>query len=146
MRWKVKPYRRGVRIGELATAAGVTTKAVRFYEQTHVLPEPVRRPSGYWDYGDEALARLRFVKAAQAAGLTLAEIRQVIRVRDEGASPCEHVTQLLDAHAHDLDRRIAELVALREDVRVLRDRAKSLDPATCDPASVCNVIPVAEHP
>lgn len=134
-----------MRIGELATAAGVTTKAVRFYEQAQVLPEPVRRPSGYRDYGDDALARLRFVKAAQATGLTLAEIRQVIRVRDDGESPCKHVRQLLEAHVDDLDRRIAELVTLREDVRALRDRAKTLNPATCDAASICNVIPVADR-
>ncbi len=113
-----------MRIGELAAEAEVTVKAVRFYERADVLPEPRRRSSGYRDYDDAALTRLRFVKAAQAAGLTLAEIREVIAVRDRSGSPCRHVTDLLAAHAADLDRRIADLTALREDVRRLRERAR----------------------
>lgn len=130
-----------MRIGELASRAGLTVKALRFYETAGVLPAPQRRPSGYRDYDAAALARLRFVKAAQAAGLTLAEIRQVVAVREDSGPPCRHVADLLDAHAADLDRRIAELTALRAEVRRLRDRADRLDPATCDDAAVCHVIP-----
>lgn len=132
-----------MRIGELAARAGLTAKTIRFYEQAGVLPDPKRRPSGYRDYDDAALARLRFVKAAQAAGLTLAEIREVIAVRDRNGPPCHHVTDLLDAHAADLDRRIAGLTALREEVRRLRDRADGLDPARCDDTAVCHVIPTS---
>ena len=138
-----------MRIGELATKAGLTAKTIRFYETAGVLSEPERQPSGYRDYDDSALARLRFVKAAQAAGLTLAEIRQVIAVRDLSGPPCRHVTDLLDTHAADLDRRIAELTALREEVQRLRDRADSLDPSRCDDTAVCHVIPAdgpAAHP
>ncbi|RZU30689.1 heavy metal-responsive transcriptional regulator [Blastococcus saxobsidens] len=130
-----------MRIGELAARAGVSVKALRFYESAGVLPEPARRPSGYRDYDEQALARLRFVKAAQAAGLTLAEIRQVVTVRENSGPPCRHVADLLDAHAADLDRRIAELTALRAEVRRLRQRADRLDPAACDDAVVCHVIP-----
>ncbi len=46
-----------MRIGELAQQAGVTTKALRVYEQSGVLPEPARSPSGYRDYDETALAR-----------------------------------------------------------------------------------------
>jgi MerR family copper efflux transcriptional regulator len=130
-----------VRIGELAAKAGLTVKSIRFYEHSGVLPEPDRRPSGYRDYDDSALARLRFIKAAQVAGLTLAEIRQVITLRDNDGPPCRHVTDLLDAHAADLDRRIAELSALRNEVRRLRHRADGLDPAHCPDDAVCHVIP-----
>ena len=130
-----------MRIGDLACMAGLTVKTLRFYETAGVLPEAARTPSGYRDYDHSALARLRFVKAAQAAGLTLAEIRQVITVRDRDGPPCRHVTRLLDEHANDLDRRITELTALRDDITALRDRANTLDPAACDPAGVCHVIP-----
>jgi MerR family copper efflux transcriptional regulator len=130
-----------MRIGELAEQAGLTVKAIRFYEQAGVLPEPERRPSGYRDYDDSAVARLRFVRAAQAAGLILAEIREIIAVRDRSGPPCRHVTDLLDAHAADLDRRIADLTALRKDIRRLRHRADDLDPARCDDDAVCHVIP-----
>jgi MerR family copper efflux transcriptional regulator len=130
-----------MRIGDLASRTGLTVKTLRFYEQTGVLPAAVRLPSGYRDYDDSALARLRFVKAAQAAGLTLAEVRQVIVVRNDDGPPCQHVTGLLDARAADLDRRIAEFTLLRADIARLRDRAIMLDPAACDPIGVCHVIP-----
>ena len=130
-----------MRIGDLASRSGLTVKTLRFYETAGVLPEAARTPSGYRDYDDGALARLRFVKAARAAGLTLAEIRQVIAARDHNGPPCRHVTGLLDVHATELDRRIAELTALRNDITRLRDRAATLDPAACDPAGVCHVIP-----
>ncbi len=130
-----------MRIGDLASRAGLTVKTLRFYEQAGVLPAAARLPSGYRDYDQTALARLRFVKAAQAAGLTLTEIRQVIAVRDNDGPPCQHVTGLLDAHATDLDRRIAELTLLRQDITHLRDRASTLDPAACGSGEVCHIIP-----
>lgn len=130
-----------MRIGEFAASAGVTTKALRFYEQACVLPAPARTPSGYRDYDDVALARLQFVKAAQAAGLSLAEIVQVVAVREAQGSPCGHVVDLLNRHAMDLDTRIAELTAARAEVERLRERARGLDPADCNDDRVCHVIP-----
>lgn len=130
-----------MRIGELAQQAGVTTTALRFYEQAGVLPEPARSPSGYRDYDPTALARLRFIKGAQAAGLTLAEICRIVAVREAQGPPCAHVLALLDRHAVDLDRRITELVSTRDDVQRLRDRAAQLDPADCDEDGICHVIP-----
>ncbi len=130
-----------MRIGELARRAGTTTKTLRFYEQAGLLPEPDRTPSGYRDYDPAALDRLAFVKAAQAAGLTLAEIRAIVAIREAQGPPCEHVVGLLDAHAADLDQRITELTDLRLEVERLRARARDLDPAACGAAAVCHVIP-----
>lgn len=130
-----------MRIGQLAERAGLTTKALRFYEQSGVLPAPTRTSSGYRDYDETALTRLRFVRAAQAAGLTLAEIGTVIAVREDQGPPCGHVTALLDRHAAALDERIVELQATRVEVRRLRTRATILDPASCCEDGVCNVIP-----
>ncbi|ADG76533.1 transcriptional regulator, MerR family [Cellulomonas flavigena DSM 20109] len=125
----------------MAERAGLTTKALRFYEQAGVLPVPARAASGYRDYDQGVLTRLGFVRAAQAAGLTLAEIRTIIEVRESEGPPCEHVTALLDRHAAALDVRIAELEATRTEVRRLRDRAATLDPAACGEDGVCQVLP-----
>lgn len=130
-----------MRIGELAERIGTTTKTLRFYERAGLLPEPARTPAGYRDYDDAALDRLTFVRAAQAAGLSLAEIREVIAVRDDTGSPCQHVTALLAAHAAGLETRIAELTALRADAQRLLARAVHLDPAACSDSAVCHVIP-----
>lgn len=130
-----------MRIGELAELSRVSARTLRFYELAGVLDEPTRNAAGYRDYEPAALSRLQFVKAAQAAGLTLAQIRQVITVREHDGPPCEHVIALLDARVTDLDRRIKELTALRGEVHRLRRRARGLDPAQCDDAAVCHVIP-----
>lgn len=130
-----------MRIGELASRAGVSAKVLRFYEQAGVLPAPARTASGYRDYEPAAADRLRFVKASQAAGLTLAEIRQIVVLREQVGPPCAHVVGLLDRHAADIDARIAELAVTRAEVQRLRQRALTLDPATCGDVDVCQVIP-----
>lgn len=130
-----------MRIGELGQAAGLPTRTIRFYESAGLLPAPDRTPSGYRDYDlATALPRLRFIRSAQASGLTLAEVRQVIAVRDGGVPPCGHVLQLLDERAADLDRRIAALAALRSQVLHLRERADTLDPADCAADGVCHML------
>ena len=129
-----------MRIGELAEQAGVSTKAIRYYEQIGILTPPPRTPAGYRTYDATALGRLGFVRAAQAVGLTLGEIRQIIAFRDRGQAPCAHVTHLLLARAADLEERIRELQTLRRELRQLAQRAGTLDPEQCPPERVCHII------
>jgi len=144
--WKVKACRDelrkvpAVRIGELAGRARVSAKAIRYYEQVGVLAPPTRTRSGYRDYDHAALGRLAFVRAAQAVGLTLGEIRQVVAFRDRGQTPCEHVAALLQRRAAELEARIAELQQLRGELDRLARRAATLDPKQCPPERVCHVI------
>jgi DNA-binding transcriptional MerR regulator len=129
-----------MRIGELAERAGISTKAIRYYEQIGILTPPGRTPSGYRAYEETALGRLGFVRAAQALGLTLGEIRQIIAFRDDGAAPCAHVTALLQRRAAELGARIAELQQLRGELEQLAERAATLDPRECTPERVCHII------
>ncbi len=129
-----------MRIGELAERAGISAKAIRYYEQIGILPTPARTVSGYRAYDPVVLGRLGFVRAAQALGLTLGEIRQIIAFRDDGAAPCVHVTALLERRAAELGQRIAELRELQGEITKLAERAASLDPEQCPPERVCHVI------
>ncbi|MHB8672015.1 MAG: heavy metal-responsive transcriptional regulator [Acidimicrobiales bacterium] len=129
-----------MRIGQVAEAAGMTTKALRYYERAGLLPEPPRTGSGYRDYPESALDRLRFIRAAQAVGLTLGEIRGVIGFRDQGTPPCSHVLELIEGRAADLDRRIAELAQLREVLRQLARRGRAMSPDACSPDLVCHIL------
>jgi len=129
-----------MRIGELAVAAGLPTKTIRYYETIGVLAPPSRTPSGYRAYDRNAIDRLRFVRAAQAVGLTLGEIRSIVALRDRGETPCAHVMDLITARAAEVDQRITELQRLRADLETLARRARQLDPADCDPAHVCHLI------
>jgi MerR family copper efflux transcriptional regulator len=129
-----------MRIGELAEQADVSTKAIRYYEQIGILAPPARTSSGYRAYDEAAIGRLGFVRGAQAVGLTLGEIRQIIAFRDNGQAPCAHVTDLLRRHAADLDARIKELQQLRGELQQLAERATTLDPEQCPPERVCHII------
>jgi MerR family Zn(II)-responsive transcriptional regulator of zntA len=129
-----------VKIGELAQTAGTTTKTLRFYEDQGLMPETARTPTGYRDYGPDAVVRLDFIHRGQAAGLSLAQIRQVLEIRDRGHAPCEHVRDLLDQRLDDLDAQIQQLRALRETIVQLRDDAESVDPETCSADQVCRYL------
>lgn len=129
-----------MRIGALAAATGTTTKTLRFYEQAGLLEAPPRTPGGYRDYPAHAPGRVGFVRSAQAAGLSLAEIRDVLAIRDGGQAPCAHVTALLDQHLADVERRIAELDATRAMLRELNRTASTTDPASCAEGDICRIL------
>jgi DNA-binding transcriptional MerR regulator len=129
-----------MRIGELAHAAGMTTKALRFYESQGLLTAPARTPSGYRDYAPDTVERLLFIRDAQLAGLTLREIATVLEMKDTGAGACEHTASLLRRHLDDLDGRIAALDETRRRLRELADRAAGLDPTECRDPHRCQVI------
>ena len=129
-----------MRIGELAEHGGVTTKTVRYYESIGLMVEPPRTASGYRDYGAPALERLRFIRDAQATGLTLAEIQSVLELKDLGARSCEHTRALLHRHLEELDGQIARLQSARAELVDLAARASSLDPSACTDPNRCQVI------
>lgn len=136
----------GVKIGELADTAGVTTKTIRYYESIGVLDEPARTASGYRSYGPAAIERLDFVKQAQSSGLALAEIKSILEIKDEGGKTCEHTTALLRRHLDDLDAKIVELRAARVELGAMYERARALDPADCTDANRCQVITETTQP
>ena len=129
-----------MRIGELGERAEVSTKTIRYYESLGLLDEPTRTPAGYRDYDDDALERLRFVRDAQATGLSLAEIASVLELKSSGQRSCAHTTDLLERHLVDLDRQIEQLLEARQTLRQLADRARSLDPGCCTDPNRCQVI------
>lgn len=130
-----------MRIGELASRAGLAPSAVRYYEQLGLLPAPGRTASGYRSYADDTVDRIGFIRSAQAVGLTLAEVGQVLGVRDAGEAPCRVVTELIDRRYVEVRGRIAELQSLERELTQLRQRAKRLEPRDCDPSGICHVIP-----
>ena len=107
----------GLKIGQVAQQVGVTAKAIRFYEAKRVLPRPARGTNGYRLYGRDAVETLRFVKQATGLGLTLAEIRDIIAIRQGGGPPCVHVRRVLQDKARELDRKLRDLIDMRRQIR-----------------------------
>ena len=129
-----------MRIGEVGEATGVTAKTLRFYESIGLLSEPLRTPSGYRDYPPEVVDRIRFIREAQAAGLTLAEVTSVLELKDTGSRSCEHTLALVERHLAEIDDKIAALVETRQRLSDLAQRAQGLDPVDCTDPHRCQVI------
>jgi MerR family Zn(II)-responsive transcriptional regulator of zntA len=137
---KVKWYYVAMQIGEVARRAGMAPSAIRFYEESGLLPEPERTASGYREYDQSVIDRLTFIKAGQGVGLTLNELRQVLMIRDRGEAPCRHVTELISTRIREVDERIRDLRLLRQDLTALAETAADFDPGDCPPESVCRIL------
>ena len=129
-----------MRIGELADECSLPTRTIRFYERRGLLRNPDRAPNGYRIYDQSALDRLHFIRRAQAAGLTLAEISRIIDIRSEGQPPCAHVSELLADKLDEVEHRMAELEMLRSELVGLIDRSHRLDPADCTGDDICQIL------
>lgn len=134
-----------MRIGELGQQAKVSTKTIRYYESLGLLDEPTRTPAGYRDYDESDVERLRFVRDAQATGLSLSEIASVIELKGSGQRSCTHTLTLLERHLADLEQQIKRLRASRAVLSELAERARTLDPTTCTDPNRCQVISASEH-
>ena len=88
--------------------------------------------------------RLAFIRQAQAAGLTLEHIRQVVDIRDGGQPPCVHVTGLISRRLTEVEARLAELARARDQLAALAARAAAQDPADC--RGYCSIIAAGAPP
>src|SRR6266498_2054288 len=107
---------RGLRVAELAEAAGLSPDTVRYYERAGLLPPPARTAAGYRAYDGGALDRLRFIQGCQRLGLRLREIADLLAIRDTGVCPCEPAEQLLHRRLAEVDAEMARLASLREQI------------------------------
>jgi MerR family copper efflux transcriptional regulator len=98
-------------IGALAKRAGVGIDTVRYYERTGLLAPQARLSSGYRRYSELELARLRFIRRAQALGFTLKEVRELLSLSAQ--RDVARVKRSAQAKLTDVGRRIAELEKVR---------------------------------
>lgn len=127
-----------MRIGELGRLTGLRPHTVRFYERAGLLAEPRRTPGGYRDYGPEALDDLRFIAKAQASGLRLSDVREVLQIASGGREPCDHVRATVEARLEEVEGRVRELRALRTALRATLERLETLpeSPVGCRCAAI----------
>ena len=104
-------------IGGMAKAAGVGVETVRYYQRRGLLPEPARPPGEIRRYGDEDVKRLKFIRSAQAAGFTLAEIGELIEL--DQSDDRARARELAQARVAAIDEKIAELREARDALAAL---------------------------
>ncbi len=130
-------------IGELAEQAGVTPDTLRYYERLRLVPAPPRSNGGYRLYDADVAERVAFIRKAQRLGLSLADVREVLRIADAGTPPCEHVRAALGRRLREVEVRIAELESLRGTLTRALRRSRSLPLAQ---SCVCEIIESQELP
>lgn len=98
---------RNLTIGALAAAAGVNVETIRFYQRKNLLPEPRRTYGRIRRYGAGDVERLRFVKAAQRLGFSLAEVAALLRLED--GTHCREASRLGKQKLDDVRAKLADL-------------------------------------
>ena len=122
-----------MKIGEFARRAGVPIDTVRYYERNGLLPEPARRASGYRDYDEDDVARLRFVLRAKALGFALAEVRDLAGLVRDAGSDAADLRAIAQARRAHIDAKLEELVRLRDALDAVIDACPGAGPAVACP-------------
>ena len=118
-----------MKIGDLATASATPVDTIRYYEREGLLPAPARTSANYRAYDDSHLERLRFIRHCRHLDMSLDEVRQLLRVRDDPQADCRAANHVLDEHIGHVSRRIRELRALERQLKDLRARCVSAQSA-----------------
>jgi MerR family transcriptional regulator, mercuric resistance operon regulatory protein len=104
--------RESLTIGALARRGGVNVETVRYYQRRGLLAVPARPLGGIRRYSSESAQRLRFIKRAQQLGFTLAEVAELLTIA--GGTSCSSKCEIGASRLADIERRIADLVSMRQ--------------------------------
>jgi DNA-binding transcriptional MerR regulator len=121
-----------MKIGELASATGLRTSGIRFYEAQGLLPAPARRGNGYRDYPASTVTTLQMIQQAQRFGFSLAEIRAAMRslAVPEGQQ-CTRFLDMLQAKLAETDRHLDQMKQARkqlvQQIRLLKRKSAPAD-------------------
>ena len=100
-------------ISELAKAADIPTTTLRYYERIRLVEPEDRSGGNYRLYSDHSIRKLKFIRAAQAIGFTLEDVRYLLANEDEGTPTCGNVTELIETRLLDIEERLKDLKHVR---------------------------------
>src|SRR5690606_38774825 len=113
------PAMQTMTIGRLAEKAGVNIDTIRYYERNGLLPPAVRRPSGYREYRDTDVQRLRFIRRAKDLGFRLGEINELLSLSADRDGDMRGVKRRAEQRLEQVERRIQELQRVRRGLKKL---------------------------
>ena len=129
-------------VRDVARCVGLTAQAIRFYERLGLIQRPHRTRAGYRVYSAATLERVQFIKDAQRLGFSLEEIREVVRLKYSGQSPCDCVRKMRNGTLRDLKDQIKQMDQMRREIatclRASRKRARL-------PHSVSLICPIVQN-
>lgn len=120
-----------MRIGEASAASGVSQRMIRHYEGIGLIGAAPRRDSGYRDYSEADLNRLRFIANARDLGFPIEEIRELLELWSNASRASVDVRRLALARAGELHRRVTSLQAMRTALIDLAESCHGDERPTC---------------
>ena len=114
-----------MKIGQLAKLTGCSIQSIRFYEKEQLLSAPRRSDGNYRLYDQKNLEQLIFIKHCRNLDITLAEIKQLLHLKQSPETQCEEVNDLIDGHIIQIDLRMHELKKLKASLTKLRSKCCS---------------------
>jgi len=118
-------------IGELGRRTDMKVETIRYYEQVGLLPAPARTPGNYRAYDTEHLKRLTFIRRSRELGFSIDQIRALLDLADQRERSCEAVDIIAKQHRGEVDRKIADLRALRRELDSMIDQCRHGTVAEC---------------
>lgn len=118
-------------IGQASRASGVSSKMIRYYEQTGLIPKAARSGSGYRDYDDADIHRLRFIRSARDLGFTVGQIGELLALWSDHARASADVKALALGHVETLKQKQAEIAAMITTLENLARRCHGDDRPDC---------------
>ena len=120
-------------IGKVARLAGIGVETIRFYEREGLIEEPPRRESGYRQYPEDTVHRLRFIRRAKELGFTLKEIKELLALRVEPETTCEDIRRRAEAKIGDIEEKICTLNKMKGALKKLTLACKGRGPVSACP-------------
>lgn len=120
-----------ITIGRAAALAGVPAKTIRFYEEAGIIKPAVRSNNRYRSYSDSDIEMLRFVRRARALGFSLKDVSNLLELYSNNKRASRDVKRLALRHVAELDRKLAELTAIRDTIAELARRCHGNDRPDC---------------
>lgn len=120
-----------MKIGPASEASGVSQRMIRHYEKIGLVPAPPRRDSGYRDYSDSDVHRLRFIANARDLGFPIGEIGTLLSLWDNRGRSSSEVKALATSRANELNRKARALDAMRATLLDLAGRCHGDDRPDC---------------
>ena len=109
----------GVTIGEASRRCGVKVPTIRYYESIGLLVAPARSDSNRRTYGDADLRRLSFIRHARDLGFEVDAVRTLLALQDDPRQTCEVADAVARRHLASVERRIANLTALKQELLLM---------------------------
>lgn len=115
-------------ISQLAKDVGVPTTTLRYYERVGLLEPENRTQGNYRLYTDQSRRRLKFIRAAQAVGFTLDDIRALLGSYDGQPPSCRDVQALIEDRVAEIDVRLKDLRHVQRVLKAALEKCRESEP------------------